>query len=253
MHAPSWPISPGFAIDQKVNDEIGLATAGVVDHSIAWEQPHWVYMAYHPEIPQFMSRIPNPIPVPPGAPTDAASMALRFSRYVIMPEPATPRLHVYSFPQIPLYGHAIPIRVPDLKSSGVTWIGDVLFALGPEWIFAAGNDVNQRHQGRDKYIVLPFAEESSQSGADSQINVRFSSVVYGLGENDDLEFRYDLRIDDKLVASTDWRPTPDAQLEANGLKAGNSLLTIHVRNKNAGGTVYSSQLDVRSTKPQFRN
>ena len=82
-HAQTWPVSPGFSIDQTVDDEIGQAKAGVYDHSIAWEQPHWVYMAYHPEIPQFMSRNPNPIPVPPNAPTDAASIALRFSRYVV--------------------------------------------------------------------------------------------------------------------------------------------------------------------------
>jgi hypothetical protein len=249
LHAPSRPISPGFAIDQRVNDEIALATAGVVDHSIAWEQPHWVYMAYHPEIPQFMSRNPDPIPVPPGAPTDAASIALRFSRYVVMPKPASPRLHVYSFPQIPAYGHAVAIRVPDMKSSGMTWIGDVLYALGPEWIFAAGNDVNHRHRGRDKYIVLPFGEESADPGGKSRAIIRFSSVIYGLGEDDNLKFRYDLQIDGKLTASTDWQRTPDARLEADGLKAGNSVLTVYVRDDDVGDAVYSSHVDVRSLKP----
>lgn len=247
--APSWPSSPGFAIDQSVEGEIGRAKAGIYDHLIAWEQPHWIYMAYHPEIPQFLARTPDPIPVPANAPADPASIALRYSRYVLMPPTGAAALHVYSFPQIPAYGHAIPIRIPDMASRGLTLIGSILFALGPEWIFAAGNEVENRHPGRDRYIVLPFSEESN-FGHGQQPIFRFTSVLYGLGSSDHLEFRYEMRIDGKVTTRTDWQPVPDLQLDALGLTADNGLLSVFVRNDDAGGTIYAAQVNLRSTKPQ---
>src|SRR5689334_13639307 len=102
-HAPTWPLSRGFTVDQSVQDEIGLAKAGVYSHTIAWEQPHWAFMAYHPEIPQFLASVPNPIPIPMNAPVDPASVALRSSRYVLMPHADEPYLHIYSFPQSTTY------------------------------------------------------------------------------------------------------------------------------------------------------
>ena len=85
MRAHSWPVSRGFAVDQSVQDEIGRASAGVYHHAIAWEQPYWVFMAYHPEIPQFMSRRPSPVQGAGGGADDPTSVALRYSRYVLMP------------------------------------------------------------------------------------------------------------------------------------------------------------------------
>jgi hypothetical protein len=247
--ASSWPLSPGFAIDQSVEDEIGRAKAGIYDHLIAWEQPHWIYMAYHPEIPQFLARTPDPLPVPANAPTDPASIALRYSRYALMPPAGTTGLHVYSFPQIPVYGHAIPIRIPDKASPGLTLIGNILFALGPEWIFAAGNHVESRHSGQDRYVVLPFTEENDFGHSRHQ-TFRFTSVIYGLGPNDHLEFRYQMRIAGKITTNTGWQPTPDVQLNTDGLTTDNGLLTVYVRNDDASGSVYSTQVNLLSTKPQ---
>jgi hypothetical protein len=193
-------------------------------------------MEYHPEIPQFMSRIPTPIPVPPNAPTDATSVALRFS------------LHIYSFPQIPAYGHAVPVHIPDKASLGLTLLGNLLFALGPEWVFAAGNDVEKRHPGHDKYIVLPFVEETD-FGRNSEPTIRFNSTLYGLGPKDDLKFRFELRIDGKLTSNTEWQAVPYVQLETPGLKSYNGVLTVYVRNDNADGSTYSTNVILRSTKP----
>jgi hypothetical protein len=246
--APHWPVSRGFLVDPAVEDEIGRAKAGVYDHTIAWGQPHWVFMAYHPEIPQFLSRNPVPIPVPPGAPDDPVSVSLRHSRYVLMPRAGEPYLHVYSFVQIPAYGHAVPIHIPDKAAPGLSWVGDLQFALGPEWVFAAGNGVETRFPGRDKYIVLPYTE-FSDFGRNAEPIVRFSSVIYGLDIEDDLKFRFEMKIDGKLVASTDWQATPDADLKTMGLKPGNGVLTVFVRNDNAGGTVYSTDVTLQSTKP----
>jgi hypothetical protein len=245
---PHWPVSLGFAIDAAVEDEVGRAKDGVYDHTIAWGQPHWVFMANHPEIPQFMTRNPTPIPVPVGAPDDPISVALRYSRYILMPRADEPYLHVYSFPQVPAWGHAVPVRIPDKATPGVTLLGNLLFALGPEWVFAAGNGVDTRHPGRDKYIVLPFAE-LSDFGRNAEPTIQFSSSIYGLGVGDDLKFRFEMKIDGKVVASTDWQPTPVADLNTMGLKAGNGVLTVFVRNDNAGGTVYSTDVIIQGTKP----
>ena len=247
-HAPTWPLSRGFTVDQSVQDEIGLAKAGVYSHTIAWEQPHWAFMAYHPEIPQFLASIPNPIPVPVNAPDDPASVALRVSRYVLMPHASEPYLHIYSFPQFPAYGSAIPIRVPDKPSPGLTWVGNLLFAVGPEWVFAAGNGVETRHPGRDKYIVLKFYEVSD-FGRNAKPLLRVSPDIYGLGEKDHLAFRFELTIDGKLAARTDWQPTPGAELATTGLNSDNGILRAYVRSGNAGGHVYSTEVALRSTKP----
>jgi hypothetical protein len=131
----------------------------------------------------------------------------------------------------------------------LTLIGNILFALGPEWIFAAGNGVEKRHPGSDGYIVLPFSEESD-FGHNEHPVFRFTSVFYGLGPSDHLEFRYEMRIDGKLRTRTDWESTPDVQLDTDGLTADNGLLSIYVRNDDAGGTIYSAEVNLRSTKPQ---
>jgi len=246
--APQWPVSRGFLVDPAVKDEVGRAKDGIYDHTITWGQPHWAFMAYHPEILQFLSRNPMPIPVPAGAPDDAVSLTLRHSRYVLMPRPGEPYLHIYSFRQIPAYGHAVPIHIPDKATAGLTWVGNLLFALGPEWVFAAGNGVETRFPGRDRYIVLPF-DELSDSGRNAEPVIRFSSVMYGLGVEDDLKFRFEMKIDGKVVASTAWQPTPDAALNTVGLKPGNGVLTVFVRNDNAGGTVYSTDVILQSTAP----
>jgi hypothetical protein len=247
-HAPQWPMSRGFRVDPAVEDEISRATNGVYDHTIAWEQPFWAFMAYHPGIPHFLSRNPVPIPVPAGAPDDPVSVTLRYSRYVLMPRAGERYLHVYSFPQIPAYGHAVPIHIPDKATPGLTWVGGLQFGQVPEWVFAAGNDVETRHPGRDRYIVLPFVEVSD-SGPHPSSAIQFSSVVYGLGVADDLKFRYEMKVDGKVVAATDWEATPEAKLDLAGLKPGNGVLTVLVRNDNAGGTVYSTEVTVPGTEP----
>jgi hypothetical protein len=74
-------------------------------------------------------------------------------------------------------------------------------------------------------------------------------VLYGLGVEDDLKFRFEMKIDGKVVASTDWKATPDAELKTAGLQPGNGVVTVFVRNDNAGGTVYSADVTLQSTTP----
>jgi hypothetical protein len=244
---PVRPISKGFLVDQFVTDEIGRAKSGVYQYPIAWGQAYWAFMAFHPEIKQFLASQPTPIPIPPDEPNDAVSQALRYSRYVLMPAPESKAVHLYSFPQFPAYGHAIPVHIPDKASPGLTLIGDLLFALGPEWVFAAGNGVESRFVGRDRYIVMPYSE-LSEFGRNAEPTVRVSPVVYGLGSRDDLKFRFEIKIDGKVVSSSDWQAVPSADLATPGIKPDNATLTMYVRNDNTGGKVYSTQVTLQSTK-----
>ena len=248
IRAPHWPTSRGFSIEAPVLREISESRDGLTNRSIAWGQPFWATMFANPQVRQFLASDPNPIPVPPDAPVDTASHQLRYSRYTVMPKPDDRRLHLFLFPQVPAYGHVIPIRIPDKPSPGLTWIGDIQFALGPEWAFAAGNRVELRHPGRDKYVLLPL-QEASDFGRNAAPKVRIPPIVYGLGERDDLKFRFELKIDGRVTASSDWQQAPDVDLATTGLKPGNAVLTAFVRNDSAGGTMYSTAIVLGGTSP----
>lgn len=248
MRAPHWPASRGFSIESSVLREIGQSRDGLINRSIAWGQPFWATLFANPQIRQLLASNPDPIPVPPDAASDPASIALRYSRYVLMPKPDDARLHLFVFPQAPAYGHVIAIRIPDLVSAGVTWIGDIQFSLGPEWVFAVGNRVEQRHSGRDKYVLLPI-QEFPESGDNAGPKIRIPPVVYGLGERDDLKFRFELRVDGKVTASSAWQQAPSVDLATAGLKPGNGVLTAFVRNDSAGGTTYSTDTVLQGTTP----
>ena len=244
MRTPHWPVSRGFSIEDSVLQEIAGSNGGLYNRSIAWGQPFWATMFANPQVRQFLASNPDPVPVPQDAPSDAASLELRYSRYVLMPKPDDANLHLFMFPQAPAYGNVVAIRIPDNASAGLTWIGDIQFAFGPEWVFAAGNHVETRHPGRDKYMVLPIQEFS-----DPEPKIKIPPIVYGLGERDDLKFRFEMKIDGKVTASSDWQQVPNADLATPGLKSDNGVLTVFVRNDNAGGTVYSTDIVVHSTSP----
>ena len=61
---PVHPVSWGFAVDQSVTDEIGRAKGGIYQYPIAWGQPYWAFMAFHPEIKQFLASRPKLIVAP---------------------------------------------------------------------------------------------------------------------------------------------------------------------------------------------
>jgi hypothetical protein len=248
MRAPHWPASRGFSIEPSVLREIDASRDGLVNRSIAWGQPFWATMFANPQIRQFLASNPNPIPVPPDAPDDATSLLLRYSRYIVMPKPGDRRLHLFLFPQAPAYGHMIAIRIPDKPSPGFTWIGDIQFSVGPEWVFGVGNQVELRHPGRDKYVLLPM-QEFSDFGRNAEPKIIIPAIVYGLGERDDLKFRFELKIDGKLTASSDWQQAPSVDLATPGLKPGNGVLTVFVRNDSAGGTTYSTDTILQGTTP----
>ena len=241
----SWPISRGFTIEQSVVDEIGRAKNGVYHRSIAWGQPYWAFMAYHPDIRHYFFRVLPSADDSDG--TDDVSRALWYSRHNLMSPLEPGQINLYQFPKIPLYGAAIPIRVPELTSPGLTWIGDLLFSLGPEWVFAVGNNVEQRFPGRDKYIVLKFSEVSN-FGRDLKPILDISSSMYGLGNRDSLEFRFEVRASGQLIDSTEWKPIPEARLNTTGVGPDNGVLTAFVRIKGAGGAVSSQDVLLRSTK-----
>ena len=79
--------------------------------------------------------------------------------------------------------------------------------------------------------------------------IRVTPPVYGLASKDDLKFRFEVRVDGKIVSSSDWQGVPEANLSTAGMKPGNAVLTMYARNDNAGGTVYSTDAILQSTKP----
>ncbi len=222
-----WPISRGFSVEDSVRREIAESTAGVYNRSLAWEQPFWATMAYDPQIPQFLASNPDSTAVP---------------------RRGDPQLHLFMFPQAPAQGHVVVLRIPDKASPGLTWIGDIVFGVVPNWVFAAGNRVETRHPGQDKYIAVMFHEVPNVE-RNSISGIRVEPTVYGLGEDDDLKFRFELKIDGKLVGTSDWRQTPAADLQAIDLPARNGVLKAFVRNDTAGGTVWSADIPLRSVTP----
>jgi hypothetical protein len=241
--APKLPISRGFAIDDDVLSEIAKAKDGIVERTIAWGQPHWAFMAYYPAIQHYFASVPAVIEPFPGVPQRAEPYEISFSRFAAMPAPKDKRLNIYTFRQQPRWGD-IAVRIPDKPSPGLTWIGNVRFSLGPEWVFAAGNDVAIRHPGREKYIVLHF-DEVSNFGHDPQPLMDVRGIYYGLGPTDDLSFRYEVNIGGDLTDETAWNASPKAKLKVDGLKADNGVLTVYVRN-NATGSVTKKDISLLS-------
>ena len=244
--APKLPISRGFAIDNGALDEIAKAADGVVDHTIAWQQPHWAFMAYYPAIRHYFAPRPAVIEPFPGVPQRTEPYEVSFSRFAAMPAPDDKRLNIYTFRQQPRWGD-VAIRIPDKASPGLTWIGEVRFSFGTEWVFAAGNDVATRHPGNDKYVALHF-DEVSNFGHDPQPYINIGGVFYGLGPSDDLGFRYEVRIDGGLTDETEWNISPHAKLKVDGLPEANGVLTAFVRN-NATGNVYQKDVTLRGREP----
>ncbi len=244
--APRLPLSRGFAIDGSTLAELAKAQDGIVDRSLVWGQPYWAFMAYNPAIPHYFASVPAAIEPFPGIPKKAEPFGVSFSRFVAMPAPDDKRLNIYSFRRQPHHGD-VAMRIPDKPSPGLTWIGDIKFSAGPEWVFAAGNDVATRHPGRDKYIVLKF-NEVSNFGHRPQPYIDVHSILYGLGPSDDLGFRYEIRINGILTDETEWNISPQAKLMVHGLTEGNGVLTVFVRN-NATGEVYRKDVSLRDKEP----
>jgi hypothetical protein len=239
------PISIGFTIEDQAKAELARAEAGITHHTINWGQPNWAFMAYNPAVPNFLQ--PNSKPFPGSDATDPKVRSLAMSRGLFMPDAGDRTLHVYPIRKFPAYGN-IPLRITGKSSPGLTWIGNLLFALGPEWVFAAGNGVETRHPGRDNYIVFSF-NEVSNFGHDAKPIIQVAPHLYGLGARDELEFRYVVTIGGVAIDRTDWSFSPMATLRTDGLTATNGTLRIEVRNKARDSAIDAVDVALRSVTP----
>jgi hypothetical protein len=226
------PLSRGFSIEQSVVDELGRAHAGIIDHTLVWGQPHWVTMAFQPQIRHQLAWYP-PSARPP------CRLCLRNR-----PPIGDNALELYQFRQIPAYG-VVPVHLSGLENSGLTWIGDLNFVFGPEWVFASGNGVEKRFPGRNGYVVVTFTEDDNQ-GPEPRIII---GATYGIGTQNRLSFRYTLQIAGIEADHSDWSKTPEAVLRAPGLQAGNGRLRVDIRNDDQGGKIYSTEVSLRGTQP----
>jgi hypothetical protein len=245
MRAPEWPASRGASVDASVEDEISRSPAGIVNRSISWGQPFWATMMHHPEIPQFLADPRTTWQGSANATMNPAPFQLRPNSSGIMSGDGDRMLRLFLFPQSPVYGQVLAVRVPDMVSSGLTWIGDAAFSFGPEWVFAAGNDVARRHPGRDKFILVKYFE---QQDTGSIPVLRMSPEIFGFGEKDDLSFRMQMKIDGKVTQGTEWMRVPRFDLPMPGPDQG-AVLTLFVRNEKGGGTVYSTDVALRGIEP----
>jgi hypothetical protein len=241
--AAKLPLSAGFTIEPVVKAELALAVPGITNHTINWGQPHWLFMAFNPSIPQFLG--PGQKPYKGEDAPDLGDRELAYSREVLMPQPKDVTLHVYPIRQFPLYGN-IPVRITGKASPGLTLIGNLLFALGPEWVFAAGNGVERRHPDRSDYIVFSFNEVSNY-GHDPQPVIQISPRLYGLGAEDNLEFRYVINVNGTVIDQTEWSRSPAAKLRTTGLSSTNGIMTIQVRNMTHNQSIDSVDVSLRST------
>ena len=238
------PRSVAFIVDPSVTDELVLAKAGITNHTIDWGQPNWVFMAFNPQIPQKLQSTASPYPGNDAA--DLDDRALAFSREVRMPRAGDQTLNIYPIRQFPAFGHAV-LKVSRKPTPGLTKIGELTFAFGPEWVFAAGDGVETRHPDATGYIVFTF-NEVSDFGHDPKPFLDVQPIVLGLGAGDDLSFRHILKIEGREVVRTDWAKTPRARLSTVGMNADNGVLTIEVRNNKADGHIDSVDIRLRSTK-----
>lgn len=239
------PISVGFLVEESVKVELARPKAAITHHTINWGQPNWAFMAFNPSVPSLLQ---NGNAAYPGS--DAADDRERFlalSRSLHMPGVDDRTLHVYPIRKFPAYGN-IPLRITGKASPGLTWIGNLQFVLGPEWVFAAGDGVETRHPGRDNYIVFSFYEVSS-FGHDAKPIIQVSPQLYGLGARDQLEFRYVVTINGVEIDRTDWSFSPMATLKTDGLTATNGVLRIEVRNKARDNAIDSIDVALRSVMP----
>ncbi|HLN25805.1 MAG TPA: hypothetical protein VK558_17675, partial [Patescibacteria group bacterium] len=248
-HAPKLPISRAFSADPNIDFELALAKNGVTDHTIAWAQPHWIFMMKNPQSRHRLTAYPAEIKGPSDG--NFNTFMLQYSREVVMPAPGDLSLHLYPLRQYPTYGF-VPLRITGKASPGLTLVGSINFALGPEWLFAAGNDIEKRRPEHSGYIAISF-QEVSTFGRDLKPVLEVSPYLYGLGEKDRLMFRYALKIDGTVVDHSDWDTSPGVHLNTTGLTATNGVLHFEVRNDNAGGTVDGIDVPLRSFQPLTLN
>jgi hypothetical protein len=224
--AAQIPLARGFAFDSAIQEEISRARCGAVHRWTEWEQPFWIFMAYHPEIRHFLS--PGPANACPSGP---ASDDAKTSGDL---------LEIYEFPQAPIHGFA-PVQVPRKATAGLTLIGNVRFTYGPEWVFAKGNGVELRHPGQDDFIVLGFRHVP-----DAPNEIEIGHIAYGIAPADDLEFRYEALPPAQISTSPSWQRTPRARLAV--AEMANAIVSIQVRVA-GGDAIAAVELPVRSTKP----
>lgn len=239
------PRSVGFTVDPSVTEELARATSGLTHHTIVWGQPNWVFMAFSPQVAHRLQS--NSLPFPGDNLTDPNERMMAYNRGVRMPRPDDATMHIYPIRQFPAYGHAV-VKVRSKATPGLTLLGELQFALGPEWVFAAGNDVHKRHPGSNGYLVFTF-NEVSDFGHNPQPVLHMASSLIGLDRDDDLSFSFAVTIDGNVVSQTDWQTTPEAKLSTLGLNATNGVLTIRVRDNKAGGHVDTAEIKLRATTP----
>ncbi|HEX8168854.1 MAG TPA: hypothetical protein VF601_24085 [Beijerinckiaceae bacterium] len=222
VHAPGWPVNPP-QVDAAVVEAI-KAHGGARFMSNHWEVAYWKLIAPYKE-----------------------------GRYAVgsphLPDPA--HLNIYSVQKMPVY-NAVPVRIPDKRSPGLTLIGSYGSAYGPEWAFGMGAGIEGRAPSRSGYIVLEVAEATNY-GQETATTLDVQPWVWGLFPDDGLQFRYVLKAPGGEETVSDWAEAPARKLpKPPSLAAGiaGATLTIAVRRRDGAGTPVVADFPLGSTVPR---
>jgi hypothetical protein len=92
-----------------------------------------------------------------------------------------------------------PLYVPHKPNPGVTYLGRMR-GWGPEGVFAAGNGVDGRWPDRNRFMlfsVKPFSDNG-------KFGLEFADSTAGYRADENLEFRYEIKHNNELLAARDW-------------------------------------------------
>ncbi|MGB4100617.1 MAG: hypothetical protein WBK91_01730 [Alphaproteobacteria bacterium] len=111
-------------------------------------------------------------------------------------------LVLFTAPSAEHWGN-IPLEIPHKSRPGLTYIGRMR-GWGPEGVFAAGNGVEARWPDRNRYVLFSVLKAKGKTGYE----INFSSGVSGLNADEGLQFRYEIRHNDRLLEARDWETQP---------------------------------------------
>lgn len=136
----------------------------------------------------------------------------------------TDTLVLFSAASAEHWGYA-PLYVPHKPNAGVTYLGRMR-GWGPEGVFAAGNGVEGRWPDRNRFILFSVKPLSDNG----KFGLEFTDSAAGYNVVENLEFKYELKHGDDVLAVRDWSRELlwRVQVFADPMRS-NDEITIQVR------------------------
>ncbi len=198
-YAQRWPYD-WLLMEPRIVEEIRKAKK-IRIVALHEKMPYFAFMHWNPK-----ARYGDPFPPPDIQPSDEV-------------------LQIFPVSSLDRYGFMV-LRVPDKKTVGVTYLGAIR-GIGREAIFASGNEVHKRYPEESNYVFLQVNVLPHDQGG----VVATSGKAVGLNIEDNLEFRFEMVYENRVIYTRDWENNPDFRVNVEGydpfIKP--ALLTIGVR------------------------